>query len=233
MTRIVSMQHGLYRIGTFCLVVLNMWFSTVAGAEPLPATIDFAVQLSRLDTPLHNGQQDIHTTVKQLGIISFDLTQPVMQPGLAVGYAYVNSGDQPAIAGMEPAGFYIAPALRGVLFDGRRLGATLTATYLYQRVKDSRTGQAVTLEWQQPQLDLDVRCHLSHQVVVRLAGRYGRVDMDETLSGDVNQSLTLQSGPTLGYLAGLEFELGYDGQVGMLLHRAIGDGLEIYFQRQF
>jgi hypothetical protein len=152
---------------------------------------------------------------------------------LAIGYAYVSAGNQAVTAGMELEGFYIAPALRSVVFDDRRLNITLTATYLYQRVKDSNSDQAVTLEWQQPQLELDAKCHLSRQIVLALGGQYGRIDADEHLSGGVDQTLTLHSGPSLGYRAGLEFDLGNDGQVGMLLHRALGDGVEIYFKRQF
>lgn len=227
------MKYRLRRLGSLCLALLSPFIAPSAGAQPLAASVDFALHLSRLDTPLNDGQQDIDTTVKQLGIASFDTEQQTLQPGLAVGYAYVSAGNQAATAGMELEGFYIAPALRSVLLDGRRLTATLTATYLYQRVKDSNTDQTVTLEWQQPQLELDVKYHLSRQIVLVAGGQYGRIDADEKLTGTIDQTLTLQTGPTLGYRTGLEFDLGDDGRVGMLLHRAIGDGVEIYFQRQF
>ena len=228
-----KMTHSLRLHGILCLAFFGSVISSSAVAETLPASLDFGLHLSRLDTSLHSGQQDINTTVKQLGIVSFDIRQQPLRPGLAVGYASVSDSNQAVTAGMELVGFYIAPALRGVLVDGRWLTATLTATYLYQRVKDSNATQDVTQEWQQQQLDLDVKCHITRQMNLLLGGRYGRIDVDERISGGVNQNLTLQAGPTLGYRAGLEFNLEGEGQVGMFLHRAIGDGIEIYFQQQF
>lgn len=204
-----------------------------ATAAPLGESLDFALQLSRLDTSLSDGRQSIKTTIKKIGIISIDTSGQTLRPCLSLGYAYVSDNSQSLTAGMELQGFYIAPALRGVLIDTRRVNAMLTGTYLYQRVKDSNAAQAVTLEWQQPQLDLDILWRATRQVGFLLGGQYGRVDADEKISGAVNQTVTLHSGPTLGYRAGLEFNLGGDGQVGILLHRAIGDGVEIYFQRQF
>ena len=227
------MTHSLRLHGILCLAFFGSVISSSAVAETLPASLDFGLHLSRLDTSLHSGQQDINTIVKQLGIVSFDIRQLPLRPGLAVGYASVSDSNQAVTAGMELVGFYIAPALRGVLVDGRWLTATLTATYLYQRVKDSNATQDVTQEWQQQQLDLDIKCHITRQLNLLLGGQYGRIDVDEQISGGFNQNLTLQASPTLGYRAGLEFDVGGEGQVGMFLHRAIGDGIEIYFQQQF
>jgi hypothetical protein len=227
------MKHRLRPPGFPCLIFLGLCIAASAGAAPLPASLDFALHLSRLDTALNAGQQDITATVKQLGVVSFDIGNRPLQPGLAVGYAYVSDSGQAVTAGMELEGFYVAPAVRGVLINGQRLTATLTGTYLYQRVKDSNADQSVTLEWQQPQLDLDINYRVGRQIGLLLGGQYGRADVDEKITGGVDQSLTLETGSTLGYRAGLEIDLGDDGQVGMLLHRAIGDGVEIYFQRQF
>jgi hypothetical protein len=196
-----------------------------AGATPASASVDFALHLSRLDVPLNTGQQ--------AGVISFDTGRHPLQPGLAVGYAYVSDNSQTVTAGMELEGFYLAPALRGVLCDGPRLTATLTAAYLYQRVKDSNATDSVTLEWQQPQLDLDVKYRIGRELVVLLGGQYGRIDVDEHITGSADQTFTLEHGAAAGYRAGLEVDLGDDGQVGILVHRALGDGVEIYFQRQF
>lgn len=216
-----------------CLALLGLFSAVSANASPLPPSIDFAMHFSRLDTTLKNGQQEIATTVKQIGIASFDLSQNTLQPGLAIGYAYINDSDQAVTAGMALEGFFFAPSLRGLLFDNRSLSGTLTATYLYQRVKDSNADRMVTLEWQQPQLDLDVKYRVTRQIDLLLGARYGRANVDETITGDIQQSLTLNAGPTLGYRAGMEIELGGRGQVGLSLHHAIGDGVEIYFQRQF
>ncbi|MEJ2553599.1 MAG: hypothetical protein P8164_06180 [Gammaproteobacteria bacterium] len=215
------------------LAFLGFSIATPAGATSLPPSVNFGLHLARLDTSLRNGQQDITTTVKQIGIASIDLSQENLQPGLAIGYAYVSDSDQAVTAGMELQGFFLAPSLRGALFDSRLLSGTLTATYLYQRVKDSNADRSVTMEWQQPQLDLDVNCHVSRQINLLLGAQYGRADVDETVTGDVEQTLTLKTGPTLGYRAGVEIELGGEGQVGMYLYRAISDGVELYFQRQF
>ena len=120
-----------------------------------------------------------------------------------------------------------------MLIDDQKLAVTLTGTYLYQRVKDSNTNQTVTLEWQQPQMDLDVKLRISGQIALMLGGQYGRIDVDETITGSIDRTLTLKNGPKPGYQVGLEFDLGGDGQVGMLVHRVIDDGVEIYFQRQY
>ena len=222
------MKHGLRFVG-----FLALFIAISARAAPVPAALDFALHLSRLDIPLSDGQQDINTTIKHLGIVSFDISQQTLQPGLGVGYAYASDNRQSATAGMELEGFYIAPALRGVLLDGRHLIATLTATYLYQRVKDSNATQSVTQEWQQPQLDLSLNWRLSRAVTLVLEGQYGRIDVDEKLSGAIYRTVTLHRNPTLGYLAGLDLDVGGDGHVGVLVHRAIADGVELYFQQLF
>jgi len=212
---------------------MTLFIAISAGAAPVPADLDFALHLSRLDIPLNNGPQAINTTVKQLGVVSFDISQLTLQPGLGVGYAYASDNQQAVTAGLELEGYYIAPALRSVLLDGRRLNATLTAAYLYQRVKDSNADQAVTLEWHQPQLDLELNYRISRAIGLLLGGQYGRIDADEQLSGNINQTISLHSGPTLGYRAGLDMDVGGDGHVGVLVHRAIGDGVEMYFQQLF
>jgi hypothetical protein len=222
------MKHRLRLLGCLALCIA---FPT--GAAPVPAALDFALHLSRLDIPLSDGPQAINTTVKQLGIVSFDISQQILQPGLGVGYAYAGDSQQSVTAGMELEGFYIAPALRSVLLDGHRLNATLTATYLYQRVKDSNADQTVTQEWHQPQLDLVLNWRLSRAFALVLGGQYGRIDVDEKLGGAVERTVTLHRKSTLGYRAGLDMDVGGDGHVGVLVHRAIGDGVDIYFQQLF
>jgi hypothetical protein len=215
------------------LALLASFTAVSAGAAPVPASLDFALHLSRLDIPISDGQQDITTTVKHLGVVSFDISQQPLQPGLGVGYAYTSDSGQSATAGMELEGFYIAPALRGVLLDGRRLNATLTVTYLYQRVRDSNATQSVTQEWQQPQMDLALNWRLGSAVSLVLGGQYGRIDVDEKLNGAIYRTVTLHRDPTLGYRAGLDMDVGGDGHVGALIHRAIADGVELYFQQLF
>jgi hypothetical protein len=204
-----------------------------AAAVPVPDSLNFALHLSRLEYSLKDAQQSIDITVKQIGVTSFDIGEQPLQPGLLLGYAYTSDSNQPLTAGMELQGFYIGPALRGVLIDSRHFTAALTGTYLYQRVKDSNADQSVTMEWQQPQLDLDLLWRVTQRVALSFGEQYGRIDVDEKFTGAVNHTVTLAAGASLGYRAGLEFDLGEDGQVGILLHRAVGDGAELYFQRQF
>ena len=220
---------GLIQLAFIALLIT----ATPAGADSLNTTLDFSLHLSRQDISLKDGQQVINTSVKQLGVTSVDISKHPLQPGLALGYSYISDGDQAVTSGMELEGFYIAPALRDVLLDGQRVSAAFTAVYLYQRVSDSNAAQTVTMEWLQPQLDLDIRYLINRQFGLLLGGQYGRVDVDEQVSGGINQTLHLKHGAEFGYRAGLEIDLGYDGQVGLLLHRAIGDGVELYFQRQF
>ena len=227
------MKNGLRRFSFLLFPPFSLFGMGHAVAEPVVESLDFGLHLSRLDTSLKDAQQPVNITVKQAGITSFDISEQTLQPGLLLGYAFVSDIDQPLTAGMELQGFYIGPALRGVLIDSRRFTVALTGTYLYQRVKDSNADQTVTLEWQQPQLDLDLLWRITQRVALSLGEQYGRIDVDEKIKGTVDRTVTLHAGPTLGYRAGLEFDLGGDGQVGMLLHRAIGDGVEIYFQRQF
>ena len=227
------MKPRLHPANSLTIAFFAMLISTTATAESPPDSLSFALQLSRLNISLHEGQHSINTPAKHLGIVSFDTSGQTLQPGLAVGYAYISDSSQSYTAGMELQGYYLAPALRGVLIDGQRLSATLSGTYLYQRVKDNNSQQAVSLEWHQPQLDLEVTCRISRQISLLLGGQYGRIDVDEKITNGVDQTITLKSEAILGYRAGLEFDLGGDAQVGMRLHRAIGDGVELYFQRQY
>lgn len=229
----VEMKNRIYLLGFLCLAFFDPITIAVVNAALLPPYVDVALYFSRQDVQLNYGQQDIHTTVKQLGIVSFDISQETLQPGLAVGYASITDGDQAITAGMVLEGFYITPILRSVLLKSPRFSASLDASYLYQQVKDSNSDNSVTLEWQQPQLALDVKYRFSRQISLLLGGQYGRIDVDEQVTGGVNQTLTLKTGATLGYRAGLEIDLGDRGQIGMLLNRFSGDGLSLYFRQQF
>ena len=235
-----QLTHNAYRIMTqpvrpFGLILLAMFVLIAADsavAATAPSALDFGLHLARMEVTLDDATQTVNTTVKRIGIVTFDSGRPSVQPGLAVGYAYV-SDDSPAGAGLERQGFYIAPALRGVLLATQRIMATITGSYLYQRTKDNNVDQAVTSEWLQAQLDLDLRYRLSGLFNLALGGHYGRIDVDEQLSGAVDRTLTRHTGPSLGYHAGLEIDLDEDGQVGISVHHALGDGVELYFQRQF
>jgi len=228
---VAFMKSSPWRLFPACaLIVLS---STRVMAEPLAKPLDFALHLSRLKTELHAEQQRIDTVVKRAGITSFDSSEPALQPGLLLGYAWTDISNQTLTAGMTPEGFYIGPALRGVMIAARHFTLTVTAGYLYQRVRDSNAGQSVTLEWYQPQLDLDAAWRITRRISVLIGGQYGRIDADEKLTGTVNQTITLSKRPTLGSRAGLELDLGGDGQAGVLIHQAIGDGVELYFQQQF
>jgi hypothetical protein len=196
------------------------------------APLDFALHLARLTIPLHTAGQRVTATVKQIGISSFDRGTPILQPGLYLGYAWIDLDRGPAAA-LAPEGFYIGPAVRSEFLRLPRFTVTLTASYLYQRVRDSNAVQAVTLEWYQPQLDLDGLWHVTRTLGVRLGARYGRADADQRLSGTVDQTVKLAREAVFGTRAGLELDLGGSGQIGCLFHQAIGDGVELYFQRQF
>jgi len=221
---------------SLCLLLATLLVSSYScqlHAALVAKTLDFSLNVARLETGLHDGQQLINTTVKQMGISSFNSSDPTLQPGILVGYAWIDIAKQSPIAGMSPEGFYVGPALRSTLLSGRRLSLSVTAAYLYQRVRDSTPDQAVTLEWYQPQLDLDAAWHMTRRVKLLLGGRYGRVDADEKLSGNINQSINLKKSSKLGSRAGLELDLGSDGQAAIISHHAIGDGVELYFRRQF
>lgn len=207
--------------------------STRVEAEPLAKPLDFALHFSRLKTELHAGQQRVDTVVKQAGISSFDNSDPALQPGLLLGYAWADIANQSLAAGLTPEGYYIGPALRSTMIAGRHFILTFTASYLYQWIRDSSAGQTVTLQWYQPQMDLDAAWRITRHISILIGGQYGRVDVDEQLTGNTNQTLTLDKSSTLGGRAGLELDLGGEGQAGFLIHQAIGDGVELYFQRQF
>jgi|GEM_PF-3483885 len=225
------MGKKLYRLSlVFGLFALSV---TRVIAESPTEPLDFGLHLSRLTTELSDNQRAIHTVVRRAGIASFDMTTRSLQPGIALGYASISDTSQPLSAGLEPQGFYIAPALRSAVINTRPFTVTLTGSYLYQHTRDSNATQSVTMEWHQPQLDLDALWRLSERAGLTVGGQYGRIDIDEKISGAVNQTITLKRRATLGSRAGLEFDLGNDGQVGLLLHRGIGDGVEIYFQRRF
>jgi hypothetical protein len=214
----------------FALLGTTTAYGNDAAAYETP--LDFALHLARLTVPLQTAGQRVTATVRQIGISSFNRGTPTLQPGLYLGYAWIDLDRTPAAA-LAPEGFYIGPAVRSEFLRLPRFTVTLTASYLYQRVRDSNAAQAVTLEWYQPQLDLDGLWHLTRTLGVRLGARYGRADADERLSGTVDQTVKLAREAVFGTRAGLELDLGDDGQIGCLFHQAVGDGVELYFQRQF
>ena len=120
------MNIQLRPVVLWLFIIFDLTVSSQVGAAP-PASLDFALHLTRLDTPLKLGQKNIDATVKQIGITSFDISKFPLQPGIAAGYAYISDGDQAATAGMELQGFYLAPALRMVLREEDAFTAALTA----------------------------------------------------------------------------------------------------------
>lgn len=222
------------RLITQALVLAAVVFAGAAGAAVLgeDPPLDFALNLARLTTDLHGPDRRDTATVKQIGISSFNRRLPAVQPGLLLGYTWIDLQRGPAAA-LAPEGFYVGAAVRSALLHRSRLTVTATASYLYQRVRDSNATQGVTLEWFQPQLDLDLIARLTPLLGVRLGATYGRADVDERAFGAIDQSVSLARDAVLGGRAGLELDLGSDGQIGFMLHQAIGDGVEFYFQRQF
>jgi hypothetical protein len=204
------------------------WGAGPGEEDPL----DFALHLARLKTDLRASGRNDTATVKQIGIVSFDRRTAALQPGLLLGYAWIDVEHGPA-ATLAPEGFYIGAAVRSELLNNDHFLLTATASYLYQRVRDSNATLSVTLEWYQPQADLDARWRLTSSLGLRLGATYGRADADEKSSGTVAQTVSLARDAVLGGRAGLELDLGGDGQMGFMLHQAIGDGVEVYFQRQF
>jgi hypothetical protein len=231
MRSVISMEKRFYRLSWAC--ALMVFYLPPVHADSFSDPIDFALHLSRLKTELSDGQETIDTTLKQAGITTFSLNKPSMQPGLSLGYAYIDTANQPLSAGMELEGFYIGVALRSILIDNRRATLSVTGSYLYQHADDSNSSQTVNLDWYQPQLDIDALWRLNASVGLTVGGRYSRVEADERIEGAVNQSLQLKRSSTLGGHAGVQFDLGEDGQMGALVHQGVSDGAEIYFQRQF
>ena len=225
------MKRLSYRLCWACALIV---FSVpAAGADPFSDPIDFALHFSRLETGLDDGQQTVDTTEKQLGITAFNLVNPALQPGLLLGYAFIDIADQPLTAGMELDGFYIGPALRSTLIDDHDFTLSITGSYLYQSTRGSADTQVINLDWYQPQLDLDARWRLSQNAKLTIGGQIGRVDVNERFEGPVKQTLKLKQTSTLGGHAGMEFDLGDPGQIGVLIHHAISNGVELYFQQQF
>jgi len=216
----------------------------LAGALLLPAAaaaqgfvdnppLDFALHLERYDTTLSGGRDRIDLTVKRAGISTYGNDDPTLQPGLLLGYATLDSGDASFSSSSQPEGFYVGPALRSEFFANRHLTASVTGSYLYQRVRDETGGRQQTLEWQQWRLALATHWRLSTRVALLASGHYGAIDSQQRLEGTVNQSRSLTRGPGAGGRAGLEFQVDGNGRIGVAAERGEFDGLDIYFQRQF
>lgn len=203
-----------------------------ASADVYPIPFQFAAQLQRFDTELHDRQATGNVTVQRAGVRFFENSDSRLQPGLRLGYARLADPALPALIGMEPQGFYAAPSLRGLLWNSPRFAVSLTGSYLYQRVDDDDGGQALRVEWEQAQLEGDAQWRIGSQVSLLAGAVYSHLSSRETAEGPVNFKLKRQAGPQLGGRYGLEFSVG-DGQVGALLHDHLEQGVELYFQRRF
>ena len=125
----------------FCrLSLATVLFSlmlTPASADDQATLFNFALELSHLKIDLNDGQQTVDTTTNYAGITSFQLREGKLQPGISLGYTYLSTDNQAVTAGMQLEGFYIRPAIRGVVIDNPHISLTLTGSYLFQRVEDS------------------------------------------------------------------------------------------------
>ncbi len=224
------------RIHPWGLACIAAWF---CAAPSLAATafyqtpFEFAAQFKRFDTRLRDGQNTTAITVRRAGVRVHEYSAARLQPGLAIGYAFLDTDTAPALAGMQARGFYAAPSLRGMLWNGPRLSLSLSGGYLYQWADEKTDGQNLSVEWEQAQLEGDLQWRITPRARLLLGGVYGRISTTERAEGPVQFKVKRHAGPRFGGRYGLEFSVGGDGQVGALWHDHLEQGIELYFQRQF
>lgn len=193
--------------------------------------LDFALELSRQALELSAADQDYTIRQSRLGLVLFDISDPVVNYGFIAGYTALDIEDDAVTAGVQPDGYHFGLTLRTQVFEQPR--ARLQAHYLFQEVSDATDTDSITLSWHEWQVSASLRFALTPRSGVILGGGYSDVEADRRSSGATDDTLHLKAKTHgHGYLQ-LEMLFPENGRASLSITRGAQQGLVMNFSRDF
>lgn len=208
-----------------------------AGPPPRIAddkTVDVAITLTRDELDLdYRGGSPVATTLERIGLTWDERVVPNVEIGMFGGYLFLTQSDNPALAGLEPNGYFGGVALRAVLFQTSSLQFFFQGQYSYERVTASDTQRNVTLRWDAPAARVGASFRPADRLRLYGGGSWGKFEGQENVTGTVPHTTSFDSARHTGAFVGIDFALEDDGYVGIEARSGMTRGAEIYFKKRY
>ena len=173
----------------------------------------------------------IDTDITRLGIAIWESAGPVML-GLEGGPLRVTQNDNPATAGMDLTGQYIAVSAGGLLYTSERLDLGLSGSLGYNRADDDRDGQDTRLRWYEGRAELKTTVKL-FPVYLSGGGYAIYLDGKETASGPFSYTRDFESDGNAGGFLALDYWTDATGRISLRADAGARNGFELQFARRF
>ncbi|NLO78744.1 MAG: hypothetical protein GX093_00245 [Xanthomonadaceae bacterium] len=190
-------------------------------------TVGLSVERSHLE--LDSGAEARSTRlVLQLA----EEVRPWLRLQLRGGPVLLTQSGNSATAGMDFTGYHLGLGAQAEWFRQQPLGLMAAVRYNYQEVDDELETRKARLDWHEATAELAAVLRLQ-SVQLRLGGYGLHVDGDETVSGDLTRSSSLEAERHYGGFAQLDFWVDWTGSVSLRLEAGARQGAELVFARRF
>lgn len=196
-----------------------------------PDTLDFALNISRQELDLHKGNTLYPVDISQIGVTVFNLSNPNVHYGFIAGYSYLGLENDSPSAGLSLNGSHLGLALRLESSFYPRIRAQ--GQYLFQQLGATDSGNTITLDWYEWQLESSVRFALVDAIGLSLGVSYTDTDATRRLRGAANSTLSMTLEDNVTAWMELDKATIPSGYVSLTLYRGAHDGLMFSFARLF
>jgi len=209
--------------------------TTAAAADTSLYTdrpLDFSLQLSHHTLDLDYGGTLVDTTVDRIGIVWRERFSDRLQLGLVGGSSYLTQSNNPPLAGRELSGYHAGLVLDFDLLTLKRGSLSLHGSWLYQKMDDDGTQQAV-ISWREPSVGLRAAVAVGGGLSLYGGARYGYIDGTQRLTGPINETRKIEQKDRTGGFVGIALELEGNGYIGAMTATGIDRQTSLYFGRRF
>ena len=194
--------------------------------------LDFAVNISNLETELANTTPTAYLRSRRIGVSSFDIPADGMQLGGYLGYAYASQNNISTVQGLELNGYFAGIGMRYPIAKFDIFQANIEGDYIYQSVNGASDGESANVFMHEYQLGLTASLAITRFMLT--AGVFHRnIDLTYEISGTTPQTLDLKQKDDVRISAGIEYQVDYSGRVGLRFSSGSAEGIEFMFQRYF
>lgn len=214
------------------------WIATLALLAAAPAHADpqtgleAGLILRHSELEWETQGRSIDAEVSRLGLALWEGAGPWLRLGLSGGPLRASQDDNPATAGMELSGQYLALSADIPLLSTRLLALTLGGSLSYNRAEGDRDSQDVKLTWYEGRGELAATLKLSSLYLS--GGAFGLIiDGDETASGPLTYTRDFEAAESAGGFLAADYWVDPTGRVGIRGEFGASQGFELQFTRRF
>lgn len=193
---------------------------------------------SALDWQRYDGQWVIDGATRDVSVdaLGVSVTEPYsdwLYSGLLIGFEELSIAGDPAFAGLNPNGGYLAVLLGSRLFDSEHFELNMQLGYSYHRLEDDEAGRELTGKW--AVADGRLSAAVKFWRLRFSAGAYAQsVDGDLVFSGVLPETRRFESLDDGGAFGGIDFYVdNHGGRIGLQYQTGAREGYMLTFAREF